>query len=52
MSADCILYLGGNGFYWNVGIDPHDPATMEVRRRDGVRTWTANAGDTASDRWC
>lgn len=41
-----LLYLGGNGFYWSVGIDPADASVMEVRRRDGVRTWTVHAGET------
>jgi len=41
-----LIYLGGNGFYWSVGIDADNPAVMEVRRRDGVRTWTAAPGET------
>jgi N,N-dimethylformamidase len=45
-SGGSLIYLGGNGFYWSVGIDADNPALMEVRRRDGVRTWTAAPGET------
>ncbi|MDW6021425.1 DUF6605 domain-containing protein [Mesorhizobium sp. BAC0120] len=45
-SGGSMLYLGGNGFYWSIGVDPNDPAIIEVRRRHGVRTWTARAGET------
>jgi N,N-dimethylformamidase len=45
-SGGSLIYLGGNGFYWSVGIDAKSPALMEVRRRDGVRTWTAAPGET------
>lgn len=44
-SGGSMMYLGGNGFYWSIGVDPHDPAVIEVRRRDGVRTWTGRAGE-------
>lgn len=40
-----IMYLGGNGFYWSIGVDREDAAIIEVRRRDGVRTWTAPPGE-------
>lgn len=40
-----ILYLGGNGFYWSVGLDPRFPELLEVRRSEGTRTWTAGVGE-------
>jgi N,N-dimethylformamidase len=40
-----LMYLGGNGFYWSIGVDPQDAALIEVRRRDGVRTWTSLPGE-------
>lgn len=40
-----LLYLGGNGFYWSVGLDPRFPELLEVRRSEGTRTWTAGVGE-------
>ena len=44
-SGGSILYLGGNGFYWSVGLDARHPELLEVRRSEGTRTWTAGIGE-------
>ncbi|MEM7729557.1 MAG: N,N-dimethylformamidase beta subunit family domain-containing protein [Pseudomonadota bacterium] len=41
-----LMYLGGNGFYWNVGFSDTYPEAMEVRRaEDGNRGWVAPYGE-------
>ena len=42
----CVLYLGGNGFYWVTAEDPEVPELVEVRRgQTGTRTWTSAPGE-------
>ena len=31
-TGGCLMYLGGNGFYWVASLDPDRPHVMEVRR--------------------
>jgi N,N-dimethylformamidase len=40
-----LMYLGGNGFYWVMAIDPQRPHVVEVRRWSGARMWDANPGE-------
>lgn len=41
-----FIYLGGNGFYWNVGFHSDDPWCMEVRKlNSGMRAWQARPGE-------
>jgi N,N-dimethylformamidase len=40
-----IMYLGGNGFYWSVGVGKSCPEIIEVRRSEGTRTWTSGIGE-------
>ena len=41
-----FIYLGGNGFYWNVGFHTDDPWCMEVRKlNSGMRAWQARPGE-------
>ncbi|NUU42618.1 LamG domain-containing protein [Tardiphaga robiniae] len=41
-----FIYLGGNGFYWNVGYHSDDPWCMEVRKlNSGMRAWQARPGE-------
>jgi N,N-dimethylformamidase len=40
-----VLYLGGNGFYWVVSLDPHTGDTIELRRFAGTQGWTAAPGE-------
>ena len=40
------IYMGGNGYYWNVGFRDDDPSIMEVRKLDsGMRAWAARPGE-------
>jgi len=40
------IYMGGNGYYWNVGFRDDDPSVMEVRKLDsGMRAWAARPGE-------
>lgn len=42
-----LMYLGGNGFFWVTGIDPHRPHVMEVRRgMAGSRPSSSQPGET------
>ena len=42
-----LMYLGGNGFFWVTGIDPHRPHVIEVRRGlAGSRPSTSPPGET------
>lgn len=41
-----LIYMGGNGYYWNVGFAPGNPECMEVRKLDsGMRAWAAKPGE-------
>lgn len=40
------IYMGGNGYYWNVAFRDDEPWTMEVRKLDsGMRAWNARPGE-------
>jgi N,N-dimethylformamidase len=40
------MYLGGNGFYWAVGVNAQYPHILELRRGiNGTRTWESAAGE-------
>ena len=40
------IYMGGNGYYWNVAFRDDDLSTMEVRKLDsGMRAWSARPGE-------
>ena len=42
-----FLYLGGNGFYWKVALNPAYPAALEIRRGEGgIRMWAAEPGES------
>lgn len=41
-----LIYMGGNGFYWNVAFRPDDLSCMEVRKlNSGMRAWQARPGE-------
>lgn len=41
-----LIYMGGNGYYWNIGFRPEEPWCMEVRKLDsGMRAWNARPGE-------
>ncbi|MDB5075549.1 MAG: subunit beta of N,N-dimethylformamidase [Chloroflexi bacterium] len=41
-----LMYLGGNGFYWAVGVSPRYPHVLELRRGiNGTRTWESAPGE-------
>ena len=41
-----LMYLGGNGFYWKVGVNSDLPNMVEIRRAEGgIRTWAAETGE-------
>jgi N,N-dimethylformamidase len=41
-----LVYLGGNGFYWKVALDPTREGIIEVRRAEGgIRAWAAEPGE-------
>ena len=41
-----LIYLGGNGYYWNVGYRDDEPWCMEVRKlNSGMRAWQARPGE-------
>ena len=41
-----LMYLGGNGFYWQIAYHPELPGVLEVRRgEDGTRAWKAEPGE-------
>ncbi|WP_158808000.1 N,N-dimethylformamidase beta subunit family domain-containing protein [Beijerinckia sp. L45] len=41
-----FIYMGGNGYYWNVAYREDDPSVMEVRKLDsGMRAWAARPGE-------
>jgi N,N-dimethylformamidase len=40
------VYMGGNGYYWNVAFRDDEPWIMEVRKLDsGMRAWAARPGE-------
>jgi N,N-dimethylformamidase len=46
-AGGCLLYLGGNGFYWVTTESPEIVEMLEVRRGfTGTRTWTGAAGES------
>jgi len=45
-SGGRYIYMGGNGYYWNVAFRGDDLSTMEVRKLDsGMRAWSARPGE-------
>ena len=41
-----LMYLGGNGFYWRVAVNPEFPGAVEIRRGEtGIRAWAAEPGE-------
>jgi N,N-dimethylformamidase len=41
-----LMYLGGNGFYWRVALNPDLPGAVEIRRGEGgIRAWAAEPGE-------
>ena len=40
-----FISLGGNGFYWVTSFDPDRPHVIEVRRANGSRVSSVNAGE-------
>lgn len=41
-----FMYMGGNGFYWKVALDPMLPGNIEIRRGEGgIRAWAAEPGE-------
>lgn len=41
-----LVYLGGNGFYWKIALDPSRDGLIEVRRGEGgIRAWAAEPGE-------
>lgn len=40
------IYMGGNGYYWNVAFRDDEPWCMETRKLDsGMRAWNARPGE-------
>ena len=45
-SGGRLMYLGGNGFYWKLGINREQPGLLEIRRAEtGMRAWAAEPGE-------
>ncbi len=41
-----LMYLGGNGFYWKIALDPERDGVIEIRRGEGgIRAWAAEPGE-------
>lgn len=41
-----LMYLGGNGYYWRVGVNESLPGVIEVRRgRVGTAVWQSEVGE-------
>jgi N,N-dimethylformamidase len=41
-----LVYLGGNGFYWKIALDPARDGIVEIRRGEGgIRAWAAEPGE-------
>ena len=42
----CLMYLGGNGFYWRIAKHQELDGVYEVRRAEGgIRAWAAEPGE-------
>ena len=45
-SGGRLVYLGGNGFYWKIALDPARDGQIEIRRGEGgIRAWAAEPGE-------
>ncbi|MEQ1647239.1 MAG: N,N-dimethylformamidase beta subunit family domain-containing protein [Hyphomicrobiaceae bacterium] len=45
-SGGRLMYLGGNGFYWKIALDPSRDGLVEIRRAEGgIRAWAAEPGE-------
>lgn len=45
-SGGRLVYLGGNGFYWKIALDPERSGLIEIRRGEGgIRAWAAEPGE-------
>lgn len=45
-SGGKLVYLGGNGFYWKIALDPARDGIIEIRRGEGgIRAWAAEPGE-------
>ena len=45
-SGGRLAYLGGNGFYWKIALDPDRDGLIEIRRGEGgIRAWAAEPGE-------
>jgi N,N-dimethylformamidase len=45
-SGGRLVYLGGNGFYWKIALDPVRDGIVEIRRGEGgIRAWAAEPGE-------
>jgi len=45
-SGGRLVYLGGNGFYWKIALDPTRSGLIEIRRGEGgIRAWAAEPGE-------
>jgi N,N-dimethylformamidase len=45
-SGGRLVYLGGNGFYWKIALDPARDGVIEIRRGEGgIRAWAAEPGE-------
>jgi N,N-dimethylformamidase len=45
-SGGRLIYMGGNGYYWNVAYRKDEPWCMEVRKlNSGMRAWAARPGE-------
>jgi N,N-dimethylformamidase len=45
-SGGRLVYLGGNGFYWKIALDPSREGIIEIRRGEGgIRAWAAEPGE-------
>lgn len=40
-----LMYLGGNGFYWRIGINPDVDGVLEIRRPNGLGIWKGDPGE-------
>ena len=41
-----FMYMGGNGFYWKIALDPARSGQIEIRRGEGgIRAWAAEPGE-------
>lgn len=45
-SGGRFMYLGANGFYWNIAYHPENPNVIEVRKWGGSQAWKAEPGET------